>query len=95
MGAIEEILEGIKDINSRLDLLENNKEIKQNKIFNAEEAAGYLKVHENTIYKLWRKHKLAYVNIGKRKVSTLEQIEEYLERNSIKANQFKNNLRQL
>jgi len=80
MGVIENILKELREINQKLDNLENSS-VKG--VCNAEETAELLRISENKVYDLWAKQRLGYVKIGNRKVSTLEQIEKYIKDNSI------------
>lgn len=93
MGVLEEIIQKLDSIEEKLDNLEVSNPQPQ-KIFEVEEAAGYLGISKDKLYKLWRSHKLGYVKVGRRKVCTIDQLEEYIEKNKIEpAEAFQNNIR--
>ena len=82
MGVIEEILNKLQQLSQKIDMLDKEKPTLKG-VLNAEETAAFLKISENKVYNLWAMRKLGYVKIGSRKVSTVNQIEEYVKENSI------------
>lgn len=94
MGVIEQILEELQKIDQRLDRIEAAQSNHQSQsVFDKEAVAEFLSVSEGTVYKLWNNGRLAYIKIGRRKVSTIDQLQQYIEENSRK--EFRNNVKSI
>lgn len=74
------IVEELRKINQKLDNLSSPKPL--HTVLDVDEVAEYLKISKEKVYDLWAKRELGFVKIGTRKVSTMEQIEKYIEENS-------------
>ena len=74
------IVEELRKINQKLDNLSSPKPL--HTVLDVDEVAEHLKISKEKVYDLWAKRELGFVKIGTRKVSTMEQIEKYIEENS-------------
>ena len=95
MGVMEQILVQLQEMNQKFDNLEIGDS--QQKVFDAEEAAEYLKISKDKMYKLMRNNEIEFVKIGNRQVVTLDQLNKFINDNSvdreIKEDRFKNNIK--
>lgn len=94
MGILEQILIQLQEINQKLGNLETGS--KQQKVYDVTEAAELLTISEDKMYKLIRNNEIEHIKIGRRRVVTREQLENYIAGNAEEKKEktaFKNNIR--